>query len=260
MMSLNFKKGVTNKNHMTFRLVFFSFLFLFELTYSQSKTIENPDHYVWFDKFIGIENTGLYNGIQYVEKYKPIHKKHQFFKSSDFVKGQITYNTQRYYDVLMKYNVFEDKILIKLLDKFGGNTIQLNTNDVTDFVIDKSKFLNLSTNKNTLISVGFCEVLLEYDVFNFYKKNKKIKKELFREETVFYDFLDKHLYILLYKDIYHEVNSKSDLNRVFPEFKEDINKFYTSNRAIRKSKPDVFWTLLLKKIYSKISNKKKNTI
>ncbi len=239
---------------MTSRLLFFSFLFFFKLIYGQSTKVEDRDHYIWFDRFIGIENTGLYNGLQYIEKYK-IYKEHQFFGSSDYQKGYVTYHSEKYFDLKIKYNVYEDKVLLKLSDKFGGTTLQLNSDHVDNFNIGKHTFINLNLNDFSTVSSGFYEILLENDSFCFYKKHRKIKKELLTDDGILYNFLDRKSYILFHDNIYHSINSKGDLNKIFPELKKEINKFYNTNAAIRKSNSDTFWILLLKKINSQVANK-----
>ncbi len=238
---------------MILRLLFVCIV-LVSQSYGQNNKADKSTYYTWFDQFIGIENTGLYNGIQYVEKYASIRKQHQFFQSRDFVKGSITYNGQSYYNVSLKYNVYEDTVLIRLLDKFGGGILQLNNEGVSNFVIDKHTFVNLYADKKGLKEGGFYETLVENELFSFYKKNRKIKKELFKEDRIIYDFPDKQSYSLFYNNAYHSINSKGDLSTIFPELKKQINEFYNANRVTRKSNPDTFWTLLLKKIYLQISN------
>ncbi|WP_271764873.1 hypothetical protein [Aquimarina algiphila] len=238
---------------MKIRLLFFSSLFCF-ISYGQLLNKNNPDYYNWFDTFIGIENTGLYNGVLYTEKYNLIHKKHQFFNSSDFIPGSVSYEGKEYYGLMIKYNIYEDKVLIKLSNKFGVRTLQLISSNVDNFSISDHKFVNIRSEISTTKESGFYEVLTSNDRFVFYKKHQKIKKELFKEDRLLYDFLDRESYFLFYNDSYYSIRTKSELNRVFPELKKDITTFYNANKTVRKSNSDMFWILLMKKIHSLISN------
>ena len=58
--------------------IFFLFFCSVYIVHSQSNDYEK-DSFNWFDQLIGVDNSGLYYGIDYVEKHKTINEKHKFF-------------------------------------------------------------------------------------------------------------------------------------------------------------------------------------
>lgn len=48
--------------------------------------------YNWFDQVVGIENTGLFNGIEYIEQHVTINDRQKFLGSIYFTAGNLVYN------------------------------------------------------------------------------------------------------------------------------------------------------------------------
>jgi len=76
--------------------VFIIVLMLLPFTSMCQIGTENGAYYKWFDKVLGEEKTGLYNGKQYVNFYvnKTLDDNHVFFHSDAVLKGSITYDNQ----------------------------------------------------------------------------------------------------------------------------------------------------------------------
>lgn len=217
--------------------------------YSQNNQDETKYHN-WFDSLVGVENTELYNGIVYVEKYRTINEKTKFFKSPDFLSGSVTYYGQRFYGIDIKYDVFEDQLLLRLLDRLGGNTIQLFKNQISDFIIDGHEFVKIEERDGIEKNIsGFYEVSLRSPLFTLYIKHEK--KDFARKDrrSLYYEFVDsKSDYMLLYKGEYFTIEKKKDVTTIFPELKKEIDKFYSIAKSLRNSDPNSFMKSLMKRV------------
>ncbi len=240
---------------MTTKLLFFSLLLSSFFLSSQSSTKENQKTYISFDKYLGVENIDLSNGIIEENEYRSIYNNnHQFFKSLDFLPGSVHYNNQSYFGLSLKYNIYEDEVLVKLPNKYGAVTLKLLKSKVENFVIDSHKFIRVDSVTSTNDELkGFYEVLLEKKNVVLYKKYDQAKRDVIENRKVFYHFLNKNSYILYYKDVYYKVNTKNALSKILPDHKKTIRNFYTKNKALYKLKPDSFMTSLVRKVYSEIS-------
>ncbi len=203
-----------------------------------------------FDQQVGIENTGLYQGTIYTEKYRTINENTQFFQTREFQPGSVCYDGQCYYDLELKYDVFGDEVLVRLITEVGGGTLELFKDYIESFQIDGHNFVKITRTEAPLLNnYGFYEVALESSSFTLYiKHNKKIFDRKDRR-SIYYEFLDgPSENVLLYNDKYTIVNSKKDIIAVFPNLKRDIDKFYNIARTLRKNDPDGFHISLMKRI------------
>ncbi len=192
----------------------------------------NKSYYKWFDQEIGIQNLQIYNGTAYVEKYRTINEKHKFFNSSTFLPGSLIYNGQPFYDLQLKYDCYEDVVLLN--SKIAtGTVIRLNSNKIKSFIVDSHEFINLSLGQNDQRGIkvtGFYEVLFQTPFFMLLQKNKKNLLKKIKGKLVYYEFKSDFEKYLLYKNTYYPIRKKRDLIRIFPELKKNINSYYTTSR------------------------------
>ncbi|MCK8523377.1 hypothetical protein M0D21_17480 [Aquimarina sp. D1M17] len=236
-------------------LLFLSLFLSSLLMFGQSANEVNNKHYALFDNYVGIENIGISNGVILEIEYKNIYDdQHQFFKSYDFLSGSVNYNGQSYPDLKLRYDVYHDEILLKLPDSYGAVMLQLLKEKVDYFFIDGHKFLHINNEKILSTGVsGYFEVLLHKGLLDVYKKNGLVKRDVIENRRVFYQFSNKNSYILFYDNIYHNIDGKSDVVKLFPEQKSEIKAFYVKNKALRKLKPDKFIESLFSMIHSHLS-------
>jgi len=213
------------------------------------EAMEDETYLLWFDHLVGIENTGLYDGVVYKEKYRTINEKSKFFKSPDFLPGSVSYNGQEYFDLKLKYDVFEDKLLLKLEDRLGGSTLELFKEKVTSFTIDGHQFIKIETLTAEGNISGFYEVSRKSSYFTLFTKH--LKKDFSRKDrrTLYYEFVDlKKKHLLHYKGRYQWLRNKKDVTTLFPDLKKEIDSFYNQARRLRKSKPDEFIHALINRL------------
>ena len=211
-------------------------------------------YYNWFDNLIGVENTGLFDGIQYKEQYRTINEKHKFYNSPRFLKGNLIYDEQPYYNIDMKYDLYEDVVLIRLDNPDGGDVIlQLIKSKIKEFTINGNRFINLDYNTTiTEVSLGFHEVLFQKNEIVFYKKNKKSKKDRLDQKILYSEFNDDSNYKLFYNNEFYDIKSKRNLIKIFPDLKKEINAFHDKNRSLLDSNPDAYMLQLMKSIQNNL--------
>lgn len=198
------------------------FLFLSAVVSGQLKTSE-ADYYNWFDRITGIENSVLHYGIVYVEKHRTKGKKTKFFPERDFVLGSVVFEGQPYSGLKLKYDVYDDELLMQVDRQFGGSILQLYKASINRFTIGGHDFIKIDDSK---LKSGFYEISLEMPLFSFLKKHRKNLKEVLGKKLVFYEFEDgKKECFLYYQQNYHPIKKVSDLTELFPEHTVQLNSF-----------------------------------
>jgi hypothetical protein len=193
--------------------------------------------YTWFDDEVGLENSVLYNGVEFINLYNPINNKHRFFKTSTFSNGEVTYNDQTFYNVSLRYDLFEDHLIVKIENQKGRNQILLLKEKIERFRIGETQFEKIGENEiNNAISSGFYELLTENDFFKLYKWNRKELDKGIKNDAVYYEFNEiKPVYIVKTNSEFFEVKRKRDLTKKYPEFKSELSNFRWSSKNFEKN-------------------------
>ena len=209
--------------------------------FSQNNS-SSENYYNWFDNIIGINNTNLLNGIEFKEEYRTLENNSQYFFSNQFIPGDLIYNGQPYYDVDMKYDIYEDQLIIRLVDNTGYFAIKLIKELVESFKIGNHLFLNssyLQSNKEDK-SAGFCEVLYQDQNISFFKKHLNNKQERRNDRFAYTQFIYKQKTLFSYGNKFYELNSKKDLINTLPNQKKIINSFYKNKTFLMRSNYEEF--------------------
>lgn len=190
---------------------------------SAQNSKDQKEHYLFFDGIAGIENSDLHYGRVYQEKYRIKSKKTKFFPEPDFVFGSLVFNGQPYFDISLKYNVYDDELLMQVDKRFGGDILQLHKKQVSNFKIGNHFFVKIDT---TEMTAGFYEVVLENPVFLLLKKHRKSIKELLGKKLIFYEFENEDEdFFLQYQNTYHSIEKISTLFSVFPKYEAELKSF-----------------------------------
>ncbi|OEY71242.1 hypothetical protein [Salegentibacter salarius] len=230
--------------------LFFSFFIITLSTFSQNYSEEKI--FSWYDQNIGIENTTLFQGIEYVETDRMINEKHKFFETQEFQKGSVTYNGQTFYEVPLKYNIYDDLLLVNLEQDQRNFIFQLIDNQVNQFQIDENKFRYLKSNNNSDI-LGFYEVINEEGAFKIFKKHLRNRMEIRDRSVAYSEFSPADPdYIFQFKDEFFELDNRRDVYSKFPDLKSEIRGFYSKYRKQSRNNPDLFMKNLANEINSLI--------
>lgn len=219
-------------------LVFFSSLFSFS-----QENIDNEQIYESFDEVIGLHNTDLYKGVIYKDNIRRMRNNTNFFLSSDFVDITIKYNNNWYYNIEAKYDIYSQKILVKLLD-LNNNYIlvELINQNVDEFIINNKRFIKIRG------LLGFYEVLLNLENLNVYKKHQKKREEIFEEGRLYDKFKTVDNYLVVnYKNQVFEVRRDKDFLKILKDEKK-VKKIVKKNKKFRKTSKELFFVKSLEDI------------
>lgn len=219
-------------------------LFLVCIFLSHSLTGQEAKTYSWFDETVGLTSTGLYNGVEYIEQHRNINDNHKFFLSKEFIPGTLHYDGQPYFFHLLKYNVFDEVLLVNSRESL----FQLINDKIDGFEIGGHRFINIKAGTHQRV-MGFYELLLENEQVLVLKKHSRYMNELRDRKFLHYEFKPKNNdYELRYNNEFFKISSRRDVIRIFPGLKREIREIYSSERALRKSNPDKFMIRLFKEI------------
>ncbi len=208
-------------------------LFCTPIIISQNQITER-EHYLWFDQMVGVENSALYNGIGYSEKFRVINQYHKFFKTTEFLPGSIVFDGNLYPGLQMKYDLDSDQVLVNLKNGSGIVFLQPIKKKIQSFTIEGHQFIHVNDSlaKANNIS-GFYEVLWQNSQMKLLEKHfkKRFKRE--GKNSIYYEFKSRNAVFLFYDKNYYPVKRRKDFIKIFPGLKEEIQAF--SNKSFPKS-------------------------
>jgi len=225
--------------------ILFNSFYFYGQTYSNKK-----DYYKWFDSIIGVESMNLYDGVEYEEKYKTINGNHKYYKSSQFLIGDIRYDGQSYYNIEMRYDIYDDDVIVKLPNQSNFFIVSLKKGKIENFSISNRHFIKVITSKKGQIKgiSTFYETIFQSELLTLFKKHKKFRNERLDKSFVYSVFKEKNEFYLYLNNQYYHLKSKKDLIHLFPKQKKEINKFYNSNKVLQNSDYDMFIKLLMRQL------------
>lgn len=225
-----------------------------------AQTDKETEIYKLYDKIVGKDNLDSNNGVLYINPYETLGDNHHIYFSEDkFEKGTLYYNGQIYFETSLKYDSYRD---ILILNPDGGSEligISLNKEKVEAFSLYDRKFVKLNKEQSALLNLttGYYEIYENNNDFILYIKHTKAIQKRVKEDGIYYEFKPQNSYLLYYMKTLYAVNSKSDILKIFPNQKKQINEFYLMNREIRKSDKNEFMKNLMKYINNSLPNKNK---
>ena len=210
--------------------------------YSQNKNIVKHN-----DSLVGNENLPINNGLVYYNKYKITSEKTSQFLENKYNLGIVKYNGETYFDINLKYDVFEDVLIFKPTTQLAIETCFISK-QVDYFILKNKKFQKLETVTNNQSTFGFFEEIEVNTKCNLYIKHKKIIKEDYKSDKLSYQFYDYKIYYVLYNNKLEEISNKKSIIELFPNLKKEINQFYKLNSNIKKQNIQLFYQNLFKTI------------
>ncbi|WP_431122020.1 hypothetical protein [Flagellimonas flava] len=246
------------KETRTIPIAFAMFLFFGGWALGQS-SIQDKDHYNWFDKTTGIENTNLLEGTLTVEKYGAVDGTHKFYASNDYLKGYIVFDGETYFDVDMKYDLYEDELLLPLRSDAQVQLLKLVKERISEFVIDGRRFIVVIHKGEGQAKVtSFYEMMSETPWFRLLKKHKKVGFTNYKKNLVRYKFVSKDAYYVNHGDHLTEIKNKKDILRIFPEAKSALNKQSIDN--LKKANRDEYFIKMMDVIHQQLLSNKSTSV
>ncbi len=219
-------------------LVLLVLLFFGNTTWSQINVLplNLQEAYFNLDKTIGIQNTRIFTGVEYIENHRMINEKHKFFWLNEFVPMTVIYEDQPYFNVEAKYNIFDDALLVKLPSQRGATVFKLLPNRLDGFILNSIYFKNIYEGESGLS--GIFQVIYESPKMQVLKKHKLSQQKISGRELVHYEFNPQSPgYYFKFRDDYYEL-SRKNLLEVLPHHKEEVREQYRKYRKQQNDKRD----------------------
>lgn len=192
-----------------------------------------------------MEMQHLYNGKVWTNKFLRINGD-QFLFANYFLPGTVSSKGHTFKNLLIKYNIFTDEILIPA-DK--DEIIQLNKEIIDSFTInfknEEYKFENLRTDTLTDNKGfnGYVNVLYRQKSDLFVKFRKEIRPGI--KDNIDVEFVQTQQIYIVSDSIVSQVSRKNDLSGIFIKNKVQIFKYIKDNRLkVTAKKPDSFIPVL----------------
>ena len=212
------------------------------------KEIAYPEAFEVFDFYVGHTNAGVFDGVEYYEKYPVRNNKHKFFSSPNFQLGALIYKNEPYFQVPLKYDVYDDVLLARNPAVRTTSITALDSEKIRSFSIDSYRFIRLteSSEKGEELT-GFFEILFEKNDLILLKKHRK---KMFKktENGVYYEFKDIPWYVVAYNGVYIRLKNESSLFDLFPNSKELIRNYSRSNSTLKEENYDLFLVSLFREL------------
>lgn len=230
-------------------ITLYTLFFGFYKTHAQSE-----ERYItkMHDSIIGKQGLAINNGYYHSNPYPLLNGKHRYYASDSSLKGTVFYENQYYYDIDIKYDLYQDVLVYKPTSESGNIGIELIPQNVDHFTINKRKFVNLGKTVSPMITFikGYYEENLNSKNFVFYIKHHKDRKEITNGTRTYNEFNDNNEYYIFRNDNYYKIASKGDIVALFPEHKKNINDLFNSNRSLEKENKYLFYETLIHKLNS----------
>ncbi len=192
--------------------------------------------YEGFDATIGIQNTDIFTGVEYIEKHRMINEKHKFYGSDQFVPATVFYEGQPYFEIPVKYNIFDDLLLVQLPSRRGQTEFQLLSTRLDGFLLNSRRFVNVYEAGSQFS--GIYQLLYEGPDVQVLKKYRLSQQKISRRELVHYEFKPRSPeYFFKYRGKYYELN-RGNLLELFPDHKPEVRDFYRDYRKQQRVQQD----------------------
>ncbi|MEQ8573299.1 MAG: hypothetical protein RIB63_04520, partial [Fulvivirga sp.] len=121
----------------------------------------------WFDNQAGTETAPIYNGVTYPLRMIA-RNGHQFFNDNKWLEGNVCFEGQWYFDILLLYDIIDNQIVVK----FQNNAISPDMSRIDYFTLGENSFLKVKNNN----SEEFFQLLFKGNNVDLMAKHKKTLK------------------------------------------------------------------------------------
>lgn len=189
-----------------------------------------------YSKYKEATNASLYNGVAYT-RYLPegiYGGMHPFFIASGFKPGTLVYNGRSYNEVMLKYDILTDEVVILYLDT--ESEVLLKKSEVEGFSIGNYNFINIPKAKN--IPAGYYEILKNGKT-KVLCRYKKTYKPAVQDGNSLVNMIEENppQYYIENNNEFHPVRNEKSLYKIFPDKKKELKNFIQTNALIIQNSP-----------------------
>ncbi len=164
--------------------------------------------------------TGLYNGIEYIDYAHSIQDGTPFFDIAPFGKGSVVYYGVEYKNVSIAYDIVKGEVVI--YDEPHLYKIVLHKSGVGCFTTSGYSFIHLTKDSTGAkdMNAGYYEVLYDGKTRLLKKETRSVQENLAANGLSKKYILSSADYFVWKDNTYHSVNSKAALASLFNKKKE----------------------------------------
>jgi len=210
----------------------------------QSQNSKEKEIYKWLDKNLGIESLDIKNGPAHFNYDKTVNNQNRYYQADNFTKGNVCYNNQNYFDLLLKYDIYRDELILNPYVEDNNTRINLVKEHVNSFTINDEKFVNLK-NLPSVFKGGFYQETIINSTTTLYIKYLKEKNKLNNVEINQIEYIPANEFILLKENKLNLIKDKKAIISLFPDRKRKINDYYFMNSKVRKENLPLFMKNLM---------------
>lgn len=167
----------------------------------------------------GVESA-IYNGRLHYP-YASVIEGTAYFHSADWQKGNVIYDNIFYENMLMKYDLVADQLIV-IANETTGMSITLFSPRIKAFSFSGFRFVYLNENKNkSFLPAGFYQLLAEGRI-NALSKTTRIITEKIEAGQINRKFEEKKAYYILKGGQYYSIKNKSELLNTLREHNKAI--------------------------------------
>ncbi len=219
------------------------FFLLFICFYSgaaknHAQTIYDSTIYNW-EKYFYLSygpDYNLINGIKYLNLY-PTVIGHPFFGENQFYTGRLVIADREYQDVYLKYDIYNQNIILRYSRVAGGTAqILLHNEFIHEFKIDGKRFRKYSFSET---GTRFYQVVTSGKLYCLYHWEKVLNYSPTSTSSL-YNFTPqkKEAYIVMNGKLYR-FKSKKQFLKLFPvQHQKEIKQFIRNNKILLKNESD----------------------
>lgn len=150
---------------------------------------------IWFDRIVGLENSGLINGQEYAIPFRGATT-HPFYQFTDGTRGWVVYNKSRFSDVGLLYDIFNDNLVLKYQRRDGFlSLIQLDKARIDSFNIYNHHFRKFDiSDAAARLAPGFYDVLYDSKTLSLVARRTK-ETHIVSASRIDYDQADRYYFI-----------------------------------------------------------------
>ncbi|MEM8895607.1 MAG: hypothetical protein AAGC88_13580 [Bacteroidota bacterium] len=186
------------------------------------------------DQNIGLEHLGIISGPEYSQAFFA-RSSHPFYNSSNWVISGLNVNGKHYPEVLIKYDCFQDQLVIGVMKETGATPVVVKKELVAHFSINQLDFTYLELTESGY--EGYLGQL--FDGLNLSLYLKVGKDDEIDERSNSLEYVPFEKYLLLWGSELIELKGKGSILSLFPEKKTEIKSYIKKERLDLKYKEDL---------------------
>lgn len=186
---------------------------------------KSQEEYVaYFDSLLGVEHLGLIAGFDY--KPPPYSRNsHPFYNTKNWVTGNIEVNGFKYYNVLLKYDLVKQEVILKKVANGLEYPVTVKFDRLNGFLIGSSEFSMIAPKEgNKFLAIEHFNGQ-KFSLYEVFSKSGEID-----HYTKVYQYkLDREL-LLSVDNILHPYTGKKTIKQFTPTIKKELKQYIKSNK------------------------------